>query len=64
MPYLLVLKKRQNLKLSSAVNYRWRFMVTNRDVNVFFQVLGLYLPAEEMEHVYLIVHLVKKKGDV
>ena len=25
MPYLLVLKKRQNLKLSFAANYRWRF---------------------------------------
>ena len=25
MPYLLFLKKRQNLKLSSAANYRWRF---------------------------------------
>ena len=27
MPYLLILKKRQNLKLSSAANYRWRFML-------------------------------------
>ena len=26
MAYLLILKKRQNLKLSSAANYRWRFM--------------------------------------
>ena len=26
MPYLLFLKKRQNLILSSAANYRWRFM--------------------------------------
>ena len=26
MPYSLILKKRQNLKLSSAANYRWRFM--------------------------------------
>ena len=26
MPYLLFSKKRQNLKLSSAANYRWRFM--------------------------------------
>ena len=26
MLYLLFLKKRQNLKLSSAANYRWRFM--------------------------------------
>ena len=26
MPYLLFLKKQQNLKLSSAANYRWRFM--------------------------------------
>ena len=25
MPYLLFLKKQQNLKLSSAANYRWRF---------------------------------------
>ena len=25
MPYLLILKKRQNLKLLSAANYRWRF---------------------------------------
>ena len=25
IPYLLFLKKRQNLKLSSAANYRWRF---------------------------------------
>ena len=25
MPYLLFLKKRQNLKLSSAANCRWRF---------------------------------------
>ena len=25
MPYLLLLKKWQNLKLSSAANYRWRF---------------------------------------
>ena len=25
MPYLLILKKQQNLKLSSAANYRWRF---------------------------------------
>ena len=25
MPYLLFLKKRQNLQLSSAANYRWRF---------------------------------------
>ena len=25
MPYWLFLKKRQNLKLSSAANYRWRF---------------------------------------
>ena len=25
MPYLLFLKKHQNLKLSSAANYRWRF---------------------------------------
>ena len=24
MPYLLFLKKQQNLKLSSAANYRWR----------------------------------------
>ena len=27
MPSLLFLKKRQNLKLSSAANYRWRFRV-------------------------------------
>ena len=26
MPYLLFLKKRQNLKWSSAANYRWRLM--------------------------------------
>ena len=26
MPYLLFLKKQQDLKLSSAANYRWRFM--------------------------------------
>ena len=26
MPYLLFLKKPQNLKLLSAANYRWRFM--------------------------------------
>ena len=26
MPYLLLLKKRQHLKLSPAANYRWRFM--------------------------------------
>ena len=26
MPYLKFLKKRQNLKLSSAANYRWRFI--------------------------------------
>ena len=26
MPYFLFLKKHQNLKLSSAANYRWRFM--------------------------------------
>ena len=26
MPYLLFLKMRQNLKLSSAANYRWRSM--------------------------------------
>ena len=25
MPYLLFLKKRQNLQLSSAANYMWRF---------------------------------------
>ena len=25
MPYLLLLKKQQNSKLSSAANYRWRF---------------------------------------
>ena len=25
MPYLLFLKKRQNLKWPSAANYRWRF---------------------------------------
>ena len=25
MPYLLFLKKQQNLKLSSAANYSWRF---------------------------------------
>ena len=25
MPYLLYLKKQQNLKLSSAANYRWHF---------------------------------------
>ena len=27
MPYLLFLNKRQNLKLSSAANYRWRSFV-------------------------------------
>ena len=27
IPYLLILKKQQNLKLSPAANYRWRFMV-------------------------------------
>ena len=26
VPYLLFLKKQHNLKLSSAANYRWRFM--------------------------------------
>ena len=26
IPYLLFLKKRQNVKLLSAANYRWRFM--------------------------------------
>ena len=26
MPYLLLLKMEQDLKLSSAANYRWRFM--------------------------------------
>ena len=26
MPYLLFLRMQQNLKLSSAANYRWRFM--------------------------------------
>ena len=26
MPYLLFLIKRLNLKLSSAANYRWRYM--------------------------------------
>ena len=26
MPYLLILKKQQNLKMSSAANYRWRDM--------------------------------------
>ena len=26
MPYLLFLKNQQNLKLSSAANYRWRLM--------------------------------------
>ena len=29
MPYLLFLKKRQNLKMSSAVNHRWRVMGEN-----------------------------------
>ena len=27
MPYLLFLEKQQNLNLSSAANYRWRFRV-------------------------------------
>ena len=30
MPYLLFLKKRQNFKLSSAANYRWRFKGQDR----------------------------------
>ena len=29
MPYLLFLKKQRNLKMSSAANYRWRFIGQN-----------------------------------
>ena len=29
--YLLFLKKRQNLQLSSAANYRWRFRVKHSE---------------------------------
>ena len=39
-PYLLFLKKRQNLKLSSAANCRWRFIV---DKQVFSHNLYLHL---------------------
>ena len=30
MPYLLFLNKQQNMKLSSAANYRWRFIWLER----------------------------------
>ena len=36
MPYLLFLKKQQNLKLSSAANYRWRFKGYRTDQVAFF----------------------------
>ena len=39
MPYMLLLKKRQNLKLSSAAHYMWRFLrvnITRFNVPVFF----------------------------
>ena len=43
MPYLLFLKKKQNLKLSSAANYRWPFKVNLFvGVNIVF-VLILYV---------------------
>ena len=39
MPYWLFLKKRQNLKLSSAANYRWRFKgLVNLFVEVFSRI--------------------------
>ena len=48
MPYLLFLKMQQNLKLSSAANYRWRFLhifsarkgnLTERIVGVIVSIL-------------------------
>ena len=36
MPYLLFLKKQQNLKLSSAANYTWRFMSLRYFYTLFF----------------------------
>ena len=43
MPYLLILKKQQNLKLSSAANYRWRcdvpYLSSTGDVEMDFYIL-------------------------
>ena len=46
MPYLLFLKKQQNLKFPSAANDRWRFM--GYFFLVFFMISGLLTELIEM----------------
>ena len=44
MPYWLFFKKRQNLKLSSAANYRWRLL--NIDNPYLEQMVSQIYPTE------------------
>ena len=67
MPYLLFLKKRQNLQLSSAANYRWvrlcqcfSYQVGNFSIacNMLLQELGdvvrkLVFEEADQRHAYL-----------
>ena len=49
MPYLLFLKKQQNLQLLSAANYRWRFIGLNH-TDYAFTVMGfLAFPKEKIK---------------
>ena len=58
MPYLLFLRKQQNLKLSSAANYRWRFKETkSATMNIFrffFNFLFKSFVKVELSYVFII----------
>ena len=50
MPYLLFLERRQNLKLSSAANYRWRFNHLSQDeADSGEEEVPVYGPTEPQE---------------
>ena len=61
MPYWLFLKKWQNLKLSSAANYRWRFKGYGPPAQVWSVVhLTLQWPC----HLFFIANLADHGSDV
>ena len=49
MPYLLFLKKQQNLKLSSAANCRWRFKVKKNQTQITEQELIVVISVHRLQ---------------
>ena len=60
MHYLLFLKKRQNLKLPSAANYRWRFKVNCTEQWAFYYKSRTYMSAHVLLNLDLLNELMIK----